>query len=468
MKGSSRIVISLALLATSMAALAQAPLKPVSTAIQKDPIAMAAAKIIRGADGKLHPVRVGNWIPYVRNVHIAASTGVAYDAYESDFSGTNGEAVPAEVYTPYCNSAGSSNRWWTYGGGYYPGWRYNDLPVTAGAVGALSDRVAFAFSVGPLAPVTNFEVFIYTTENYVKTAGTSTTGANDSVARGDYTGVVFNYGLIPISSGGYYYTDADLSTGGLSLQMPMDGNGGILAIMGDVDANNNITLCGDFVYWGIKGNNPTPQQDGTQWDDDAPADLVFTDGTGGTNNELYDYTNWVTCPQISGIMMAFYYPGSGTTTETLAPTSNTVNLGKLSSGNLASLAADDNNAMTVCKFIVPSQTSPIIRMTQGYTTTKANPTNIELDVKAKLVNAGAFKIRGFVHNYSILSDVQVIADTTLTLSYATYTGTATGTLTDYIGASNAMQTKVEIQQTGPSTVTAPCVNFEFINLKVTG
>ncbi len=158
----------------------------------------------------------------------------------------------------------------------------------------------------------------------------------------------------------------------------------------------------------------------------------------------------------------------GSTTETLAPNGNTINLGKVSSGDLSSLAADDGNALTVCKFIVPSQTSPIVRMTQTYTTTKPSPTAIELDVKAKLVNAGAFKIRGFQHNYSTSSDDQVIADTTLTLSYATYTGTASGTLTNYVGASNAMQTKVEIQQTGPSTVTAPCVSFEFINLKVTG
>ncbi len=162
-----------------------------------------------------------------------------------------------------------------------------------------------------------------------------------------------------------------------------------------------------------------------------------------------------------------FTPEASATTETLAPTGNTINLGKVSSGDLSSLAADDGNALTVCKFIVPSQTSPIVRMTQTYTTTKPSPTAVELDVKAKLVNAGAFKIRGFQHNYSTSSDDQVIADTTLTLSYATYTGTASGTLTNYVSG-GAMQTKVEVQQTGPSTVTAPCVSFEFINLKVTG
>ena len=64
--------------------------------------------------------------------------------------------------------------------------------------------------------------------------------------------------------------------------------------------------------------------------------------------------------------------------------------------------------------------------------------------------------------------VQVLADTTINLTGATYTGSATGVLTNYVGGGGAMTGRIEIQQTGPAAVTLPCTDFEFANMKVTG
>jgi len=156
------------------------------------------------------------------------------------------------------------------------------------------------------------------------------------------------------------------------------------------------------------------------------------------------------------------------TTETLAPTSESINLGKGTAGNLASWAADDGDMRRICKFIVPSLSSPFIRTALNYTTTKTTPTAIDFVVKAKMVHGGAFKIRLFVQNKVSSVFDQVLADTTINLGGATYTGSAGGTLTDYVGAAGAMTGRIEIQQTGPAAVTLPCTDFEFANMKVTG
>lgn len=155
------------------------------------------------------------------------------------------------------------------------------------------------------------------------------------------------------------------------------------------------------------------------------------------------------------------------TLETLAPNSQTVNLGQVTAGNLASLATYNGNAETICKYFVPNVGSPLVRLSCSYTTTKTVPVAIDLVVKAKSMNGGSFKIRGFLRNFAMSQDVQVFPDTPINLAYATFTGSATGNMSQYLSNRNLLS-KIEIQQTGFSAVTVPCFGFELVNLRVSG
>jgi hypothetical protein len=163
----------------------------------------------------------------------------------------------------------------------------------------------------------------------------------------------------------------------------------------------------------------------------------------------------------------FNVPG-GASAETLAPTAETINLGQGISGNLASWAADDNNARRIKKFFVPTLTSPFVRVNLDYTTTKANPTAIDFKVKAKMVDAGSFAIRLYLQNKVTTAFDQVLGNTGINLGYQTYTGSATGTVGNYRSGAGVITGRIELQQTGPSTQLLPSADFEYGNMVVTG
>ena len=440
------------------------------TPVKAVPLRVARAIMVTDKSGHQTPKQVGNWMPYTENsIHMALQTSLAYDDYElGDPTGVSPIPGDNPTYTG-CTSGGSR---WANGDGYHPGIRFNDLPLVPGAGGALSSRacVGFRFDVDVLPGANHaFKYFLFTTENFPVTAPTATTGANDPTAagRGDYPGWVFDYGHLPKNLPlQYYYSDLDLTSVSGTWQLPMDGSGGILQEMGDVDSTaNTIAFTGSVTYWGDVPGNPTPTENINMWDDDDPTNLIFTDGSGGSVNELYDYT-LNQCPVVLGMMVCFFY--APPLAEVLAPTSEAINLGNGTIGNLGSWAADDANARRICKFVVPTLSSPFIRVTLNYTTTKPTPTAIDFIVKAKMVHGGAFKIRLFIQNKVSSAYVQVLPDTTINLAYATYTGSATGTLTNFVGGGGAMTGRLEIQQTGPAAVTLPCADFEFANMKVTG
>ncbi|MBS1713913.1 MAG: hypothetical protein JST30_06210, partial [Armatimonadetes bacterium] len=84
---------------------------------------------------------------------------------------------------------------------------------------------------------------------------------------------------------------------------------------------------------------------------------------------------------------------AGSTTETLAPVNGAVNIGQSNSGGFGDTAVVDNVNWRVCKFVVTSATSPIVRVRFDYTTTKTAPTAIDWDVTAKMVHSGTFKVQ---------------------------------------------------------------------------
>lgn len=460
------LLTTLACLAVAQApAPVQRTLKRVNKGISLVPVRFARAMVKIGPDGAPRPVRIGEWIPYLPpGFGMATQSDVAYDEYE--FAELQ-DLIPGDngLYT----GCGVADARFIFGGGYTKGFTYNDLHVIAAAKGRDSTRLGWAWSMTSSAN-NDFQYTVVTTENFPTTAGAGT-GANDPgvSGRSDYPGVVYSYGPVGQNAPNtYYFSSIDISNTAFTHHLPNDGNGGVLTVFGDFNAGTNtLTPDGEPALWGLVPGNPTPACSTTQWDDDSPLNLGFTDGTAGTNNELYSakYDHSAGCPLILGAMMCLFYTPAGF--ETLAPVSETINLGKGTIGNLASWAADDANARRICKFLVPNLFSPFIRVSLNFTATVSGPTAIDLIIKAKMVNAGVFKIRGFLQNKVTSAFVQVLPDTTINLSYATYTGSATGTMADYVGAAGAMTSRIEIQQTGISAVVFPCTDFEFANVKVT-
>jgi hypothetical protein len=222
-------------------------------------------------------------------------------------------------------------------------------------------------------------------------------------------------------------------------------------------SGNTDDIAGPGVMWGaIPGNSPnmfSGKDINGVW-----GQYVFGTGTG-----TFIFT---TIAQLGPIMLT---AGPATSTETLAPTSEQILLGNPNNGgNLASWAADDANARRICKFIVPNFQSPFVRVNLNFTTTKTTPTAVTFESKAKQGTLGSMGIRLYVQNKVTTAFQEVLGTTPLTVAYQVFSGNATGTLTDFVGAAGAMTGRIEIQQTGPVVGFFPCVDFEYANMKVTG
>lgn len=156
---------------------------------------------------------------------------------------------------------------------------------------------------------------------------------------------------------------------------------------------------------------------------------------------------------------------------TLTPTSTSVGLGSIVSGDNGSLASDDGSALKICKAFVPLVSAPRIRFDSDFTSPYAAASKVEVTLKARMTTGGAFKVRTFVadrtgNSYTYSPASQVVADTSLGLSFGTFSGSSLiPSMT--IGPDMTMRARVEIQQTGFSAVAVPCAEFEKLNLTVT-
>ncbi|MBS1724466.1 MAG: hypothetical protein JSS66_16100 [Armatimonadetes bacterium] len=160
---------------------------------------------------------------------------------------------------------------------------------------------------------------------------------------------------------------------------------------------------------------------------------------------------------------------AGGTQETLAPTAQQVVLGQISSGDLASLAADDSNAERMCRFILPNRSSPFVVTNLTYTTTKSTLSAISMRVKAKMTLVGQFAIKlGLKDQTQANVFDTILAETTIGTSYATFTGNASGTLSKYLSGSSIVG-QISVRNTGPVPGSGNwCTDFEFAQLDVTG
>lgn len=154
--------------------------------------------------------------------------------------------------------------------------------------------------------------------------------------------------------------------------------------------------------------------------------------------------------------------------ETIAPSSFTVQLGKVSSGDLGSLTATDGNALIVCKFVVPNQASPIVQVELTGTTTVSAPTSLALAVTSRTVDTGVFQQVLSLFDFSANGYTTTRTDG-LTTNFATSNLPGVGNLTNYVQpGTNQVKAQIQIKQTGPSTALLPCSAFDQVTWSVQG
>ncbi|MBS1712712.1 MAG: hypothetical protein JST30_00095 [Armatimonadetes bacterium] len=235
-----------------------------------------------------------------------------------------------------------------------------------------------------------------------------------------------------------------------TLTSGIPGNGGIRGLTAKADANGNVLYA-------------------TSTETNANSLVAVTDTGAGSTFSVVAVAGVNT--RFRGL--AFSPAAGGATTETLAPVNGAVSIGKSSSGGFGDTAVVDNVSWRVCKFVVTSATSPIVRVRFDYTTTKTAPTAIDWSVTAKMVHSGTFKVQLLLShdpnnpNNNAGYDV-VLPQTAINTTMATYTGSATSTpLSQYVGTAGTMSGRVEVYRSF-SAVAAPCVDIDAALLKVTG
>ncbi|MGE0001533.1 MAG: hypothetical protein AB7T05_05635, partial [Fimbriimonadaceae bacterium] len=303
------------------------------------------------------------WTEYKDNpIKPAASTTVGVDHLEFIFDGT-GAIVPDEnpAYTGNCGLGGSR---YFFGTSAVNAYTYDDMKCAAGTGGAMADRYVPTWF---MAVTEQLFLLFFTTEDFVPDTG----DPNDPLQVNAFDGVVYDFGSVP--AGGYYYSDIDLSTGVLRHELPADENGGNITIFASAydSGTGQATLgnAGQPMLWFTKMGNPSYLRGEFQWDDDAPKDGTFGAG------EYYSYNFPGTCPAIApdeilGTAMALLVPGSAP--EVVVPSSFATVLGRLDAGNVGSLAADDDDYLRHCKFIVPNALVAPVRVRVNGTTTKSS------------------------------------------------------------------------------------------------
>ncbi len=145
--------------------------------------------------------------------------------------------------------------------------------------------------------------------------------------------------------------------------------------------------------------------------------------------------------------------------QRVAPTSLTVNYGRITSGDATKLALDDGDALVICKFIVPNQTSPIVQFAVNGNTTFTSLTALRFSTKAAMVQAGSFSHILKLYNFAT-SAYEETTTGSIGLAYQFYDLPATGDPNRYLGSGGALKSLVQIKQNGPSTSATPCASFD--------
>ena len=447
--------------------------------------AIEIKKWSRNADGSIHIIEKGRVIDMTGEVRPASViTAPAYDGLEFDPAtiGTSMSPTDNPTYGGNCGIAVGSR--FFSGTTIFDGGYMSEINAIAGTSGKLCNRLGYEWYTFS-TPINQMAAIIFVSDNFVD--GPSAIDPNQAANRVDLGTIwLITYTAGAIAGGSAYLGDIDFGLGTNGWQMPTDGRGALSIINGDYDGTNVILGCGQQMRWVIKTGNPTPADYGNCWRDR----LLFNglwDGVwnAAASNEFESRTT-TAC---SGLVKAGRVSGAPCTSicasmlfappAVLTATAFNVLLGSVAAGGVPELQAIDGdttnaNKLKLCKALVPTLTSPKVRVDFDFTSPYLAATAVSMNVNANMTNGGSFAIRGFVADrtgggfvYGVAN--QAIADTPILLSGnngQNFSGNSPQPTLN-IHTDGTMRARVEIQQTGLSPVAVPCVAIDYIGLTVT-
>jgi uncharacterized membrane protein len=155
--------------------------------------------------------------------------------------------------------------------------------------------------------------------------------------------------------------------------------------------------------------------------------------------------------------------------EELSPISQAVSIGRLNSGNLASLATDDNDPQVLCKFIVPFLGSPIMSTDLTFRKTLATPNSAALKLKVRALDQGPYQIATYQYHYPTQTWAPTQWPIPLGDVYTTLRSIVPGVLGNHIqSGTGEMKARIAVFQTGPSATASSCVGIEYARQVVGG
>lgn len=403
---------------------------------------VAPARIVNVGNSSI-PIQTGPWSEVESGSRPTAAQDAACDLFEYGLDG-DGLIVPDEnaAYGATCGLASTDVRWL-----YSPMQRttmtYNDIKLAPNMAGLKGKRVAFAWFQGATE---SLQVVVTTTENWIPNGD-----PNSSTQRGDLNAVIIDFGVVDqIPNLTYLWADVDLGVN--TLQLPQDGSGGCI-MMFRTGNNTAFSTLNAPAFWGSKAGNPSNPQDPFEFQSKTTNNGVFSVPADKIN------MSFSVCPDPLCTMIVLLTDNP----SVIAPTAQALGLGKFTGGNLASLAADDNNAETMCKFFVPTVSSPFIRLDLTATSPTLSPSALRARIKSKMVTAGVFQQTLYLNDFAANSFNLSRVDTTNTTN-STVELIGTGTLSRFVNQSDgSVKVRIEVRQTGPSTSITPCYSIEFLN-----
>lgn len=146
----------------------------------------------------------------------------------------------------------------------------------------------------------------------------------------------------------------------------------------------------------------------------------------------------------------------------LSPTHLAVQFGRVDSGTVASLAADDGNVLRVCRFVVPNTLVPPVQFeVEARNTPMGTLDALQMEVKSRMTSAGSFAQQLEMFDYS----ANAYRDSTLTSPFGTAFGVrqvdATPPVAGYLSPSKDLKGRLSVRKTGPSAVAIWCMEVEY-------
>jgi hypothetical protein len=171
-----------------------------------------------------------------------------------------------------------------------------------------------------------------------------------------------------------------------------------------------------------------------------------------------DYTFWIN--QTGGNAVTYRLDFVvGAAPSRFSPSSFLTVRGNNTGGNLASLAANDGNALRHCKFLVPNQLVPPVEVRVDAAGAVAAPSVVAAVVRGAMASSGSFS-----HGVELFDWVAGAygdgGSAAVTTSESIVTATSSGAAGRYVGAGGSLRARYTVVKTGPSSVATWCYNAD--------